>query len=135
MNRDQKKTKGSFESPRRAIKFRAWDKSTNEMLQQPLDSIFGASRLLGFVAGGNIEIMQYTGLKDKNGKEIYEGDIVTGIGEGSLQVVPFYGDVVVWLTSGWGVNNELAGKVPLHMIYGYEIIGNIYENPELLEQK
>ena len=58
----------------RDFKFRAWDKWSNKMIQ-PNNGDF-----IGWHAMSNwrdcLHIMQYTGLKDKNGKEIYEGDIV-----------------------------------------------------------
>jgi uncharacterized phage protein (TIGR01671 family) len=57
----------------REIKFRAWQ--DNQMVTQPLSSNYGAARFFGFLYE-DAPIMQYTGLKDKNDKEIYEGDIL-----------------------------------------------------------
>ena len=86
----------------------------------------------------DIELMQSTGLKDKNGVEIYEGDIV------SVRNHPFQktelsgagieidGDYLI----GWSDHNLtwLAGDLLLYQLKPYiEVIGNIYENPELLE--
>ena len=97
-------------------------------------------------------IGQYTGLKDKNGKEIYEGDIVTGtdypfIDEGKqnyVGIVVFYDDVASF---GYvykcvrkdkrgisnGINNEFEANENL-ICDDLEVIGNIYDNPELLEE-
>lgn len=55
----------------REIKFRAWQ--DNKMVFSPLSSNYGLTRFFGFLYE-DAPIMQYTGLKDKNGKEIYEGD-------------------------------------------------------------
>ena len=117
----------------REIKFRAWD--TNP-LEGKSKMIYGIDEIKEFYEGielidellnniaPEIKIMQFTGLKDKNGKEIFEGDILSN---GKLQ------SVVLWKNDGWGINN---GKHKLSRYLGgnEEIIGNIYENPELLEE-
>lgn len=81
----------------------------------------------------NYKIMQYTGLHDKNGKEIYEGDIVKAkhrgyIGIGQVQYDNEYCDYKIYI-------NENKDYVPLWKSVDLEVIGNIYENPELLEDK
>lgn len=74
-------------------------------------------------------LMQYTGLKDKNGREIYEGDIVR-IGDELVEEVK-------WIAEGdWLADKQpMVGFVSHGTIYKgspVEVIGNIYENPELL---
>ena len=75
-------------------------------------------------------IMQYTGLKDKNGKEIYEGDIVKGYWYDHPK--PEVMDIE-WSDHFYGFT---ITKYPLgiHGLHDLEIIGNIYQNPELLEK-
>ena len=87
----------------------------------------------------DIVLMQFTGLKDKNGKEIYEGDIVSynrGIGNWTGQRMTtihqiFFTDEVNAFVMKYG-NSYI--KLRKHWNYEYEVLGNIYENPELLTQ-
>ena len=80
----------------------------------------------------DVELMQYTGLKDKNNKEIYEGDILfESFGERYYKVVFENG----------GFRAEFKGDFDEHsfdlidvVAQGCEIVGNIYENPELMEE-
>ena len=105
----------------REIKFRAWDKN-HQMYEGTENCAFMID-----LARKNSEIvlMQYTGLKDKNGKEIYEGDICSGHSDGDGKIVwndfewvyQFEGEDIVGI---WEVRSDL------------KIVGNIYENPELL---
>lgn len=78
-------------------------------------------------------LMQFTSLKDKNGKEIYEGDLI----EGHLfdKRVPTMGTVRYHVAHSCYVNENLAGLTPLSRIDAIEVIGNIYETPELLNSQ
>jgi uncharacterized phage protein (TIGR01671 family) len=77
---------------------------------------------------GEFELIQFTGLHDKNGKEIYESDIVDF--EGDIYPISWYEDDARW----WGIN-DLARTYILAsgQISESAVIGNIYENPELLK--
>lgn len=101
----------------REIKFRAWIYIEDKM---QYESLFGAEKF----GGRDCEIMQFTGLLDKHGKEIYEGDIMET--ESGTCVVKWYdkGACFRWMFVG-------DSESPLNYDYR-EIIGNIYENPELL---
>lgn len=81
---------------------------------------------------------QFTGLYDKNGKEIYEGDIVKGIllyPTGESVALPTMGAVEYFIGyAAFCICND-AGQTLFehHLINSFEIIGNLYENPELIK--
>mgnify|MGYP001145942186 CR=1 FL=1 len=123
----------------REIKFRAWDKERKKMftgfsfedIYSGYDESYieceGENDFWSCPNWNTAVLMEYIGLKDKNGKEIYEGDIVKQ---------HFYNSM--WF--------DVIDKVEIDAIYGaslrtgtkdseWEVIGNIYENPELLEEK
>ena len=119
-------------------KFRAWDKETQTMLDVSLMD-FSKSVLVGehwefgetnFINFDDIHLMQSTIFKDKNGKEIFEGDIL-GTKDGLLNgVVEYRTDLGMFVNSLIRYNNfERLCNIGSDR----EIIGNVYENPELLE--
>lgn len=125
----------------RELKFRAWDVSNKAMYthEELVDgSVVNPDVLLDCLArpGNGYDtdtvLMQYTGLKDKNSKEIYEGDVVR-----YLEVVRYEtGEKETWRTVEvklW--LDESAGSFYLYpkINSSTEVIGNIYENPELLK--
>lgn len=108
----------------REIKFRAWDKESKTMIYDTFPNGLSSSDIL---ARWNPEwIMQYTGLKDKNGKEIYEGDILKQAG-GFIFKVGFK-DGKFMLDNEVGKDWEIANMGWLF------VIGTIYQNPELLKR-
>lgn len=116
----------------REIKFRAWD--GNKMLSDR-EVVEMAE---GYMSINDVtNVMQFTGLKDKNGKEIYEGDIVIGRSDDSAEVSKV---TVEWdeKMSGWKPFNYFSTNGVNHIEDAFfdlstcEVIGNIYENPELL---
>lgn len=127
----------------REIKFRFWgkfgelneeeDECEMEMLYgdrfcfqhaEPIDTLFADKSFI---------VMQYAGLKDKNGKEIYEGDILTN-SYGKIDVVIFYENGFFGKSkSNMGKNHYWYNPLCSDYIKNKEVIGNIYENPELLK--
>jgi len=139
----------------RTIKFRAWNKSTKIMVDllkiTPLalsDSMNTQLELQGMSGlfipfSKEFELLQFTGLLDKNGKEIYEGDIMSDNCGNKFTVI--FSDKLVWDGSGSEHSGFYFNYYPDEDGYidmdfhttplEYHIIGNIFENPELIEMK
>lgn len=126
----------------RDFRFRAWHKEANKMLPNNSQGYEGnVFRWLN--EGQPVEIMQYTGLKDKNGEEIYEGDILQDDCEELHQVIfgklPLdkSGDCVCTYEAFYCKCYGKLGQSPFYECANIgdwmEVIGNIYENPKLLE--
>lgn len=126
----------------REIKFRGWY-SVNEVML-PVESINFREGYVSLNEGDNsltdtlemIELMQYTGLKDKNRKEIYEGDIVSFYNDEeyrfkSTNALVIY-DSAAFMLEHKKLGKEYLGEIDIENMC-IKIIGNIYENPELLE--
>ena len=128
----------------REIKFRVWDKDNQKMWDR-IDLNFCMKygqiyidndyiKELGI--SKNVELMQYTGSKDKNGKEIYEGDIVKAEVAGpytSDVKIKMKGEIIYYEPFAcFEVKTKECGQPTMSIFDNFEIIGNKYENPELL---
>ena len=134
----------------RKIKFRCWDKENKEMLEvQELDyadsydgqPMVRTTMYNDYFDTEDMILMQYTGLKDKNGKEIYDGDIVkkeTFDDTKPNYIAVSYAKVIYFehLAGFYLVNrdNKILWEVGQDK-YNIEVVSTIYENPELLEDK
>ena len=127
----------------RVIKFRVWDNVDYMSKPFTLYDLMGSQAKIQFTH--DCIVMQYTGLNDKEGREIYEGDVVLLPGNPdpaagdptAMCVVEYSGPHLVYRDV-----DRMDRKEMIHGILGWdvnededaEVIGNIYQNPELLQQ-
>ena len=136
-----------MDKEQRVIKFRAWDKKKRKMFD---DEFFltpdGGTYWNEDQNIADVDLMQFTGLKDKNGKEIYEGDLVKLVidvgevvwisGEGNIgEPDDQWGSAPGFALRSMGLKDE--DGYDIYLDFGsdriFEVIGNIYANPELLK--
>lgn len=127
------------------IKFRAWDKETNKYFEPTYQAYMGRLEELTIALSGRLQkrtcrgmvdesmfpgryvVEQFTGLKDVNGKDIYEGDILENRKYRSIVKFAsgkFLADLIETIQTF-----DLIGE-----IHGSKVIGNVHQNPELLEE-
>ncbi|MBS8079894.1 hypothetical protein F6P71_07770 [Streptococcus suis] len=127
-------------------KFRAWDTFRNKWvkyfyitengliynIEQPHWDLIGAIP----IEKSGLVVMQSTGLFDVNGKEIFEGDVVlengwrkVAVSFGTQEIEENFGDKRIFQ----GFNLALGGGYPEAIMVDFEVLGNIYENPDLVE--
>ena len=115
----------------RVIKFRAWSDRKKKMIFGPTGDNPSPSWIIALpqVINSEIPVMQFTGVMDANGKEIYEGDVV--------ELEGFEPFAVMELEAGWRMKNNTrvydlwdhAGE----QSHPCKVIGNVWENPELVK--
>jgi uncharacterized phage protein (TIGR01671 family) len=133
----------------REIKFRAWDKK-NKQLRYDINIILDLKGNVYEVENlgdclefenveENIELQQFAGLKDKNGKEIYEGDILkvysNYMEKPEIYLVKWFGDkdYPAFDLENWESESNGLSELSQSGEYDYEVIGNIFENTDLIK--
>lgn len=130
----------------RWLKLRAWFPEKQEMKLVAMHNVYEGNTTYLYLSPmpmsdyEPIELMQYTGLKDKNGNDIYEGDIIEAYVFDTNNTRKNIGKVAyskdrhgfVFVPTSWELKNLWY---PLHSVITCNHIGNIYENPELLEKE
>lgn len=122
---------------KREIKFRAWDKLNSKMLEVSTIDFRTMNVSYSYHSNGHRNesivdpiLMQFTGLKDKNGKEIYDGDILESKG---TRVKIIWSNKDFQGIGFWAIKADGDNEVNIHHFVTYgEVIGNIYENPDLI---
>lgn len=133
----------------RKIKYRAWLKEEKKMVNVETIDFTDKSMqylekneiidayLLRRIIFDDVELMQYTGIKDKNGKEIYEGDIVLI----RIDKTNILHKTVVKFKHGAFIADIIGDNDYIYLFHfgfnkdDFEVVGNIYENHKLLEEK
>ena len=125
----------------REIKFRAWNTETNKMVINlkemgvfALQSTYSIDEFLVIPTNEKYPLMQYTGLKDKSNKEIYDGDLLKveldwGYGLAKIIVEIYFKDGCFRAKALNSHEDTLLIELP-----PCEVVGNVYENPELLKE-
>lgn len=124
-------------------KFRAWDKFDKVMRDVTLldynQNFVGYSYPVFMKSTMHMELMRSTGLQDKNCQEVFEGDVLEIEDEGEVlgnAKLTWHNEQAVFMIEAISVD-DIA---PFHEIlsdesYSYRVVGNVYENPELFEEK
>ncbi len=131
----------------RELKFRAWDVRAGQMIEDAITLTSTGGLIYCKVDAGNpfahfdgLKWMQFTGLKDDHGKEIYEGDILEATCAPTYEFKPYevrWSDLrasfVCYRPTQPPVNFINLPLQPSNSMENLKVLGNIYENPELLE--
>lgn len=129
-------------------KFRAYDGSSLNRMYQPDEVMVGNGDIWiidedsvagDWIVNNDLHLMQSTGLKDKNGKEIFDGDVLEIEDEGEVlgnAKLTWDNEQAVFMIEAISVDDIAPfNEIISDETYSYRVVGNVYENPELLEDK
>jgi uncharacterized phage protein (TIGR01671 family) len=122
----------------RETKYRAWELNRNTMYYSVESGIYeDPDETITFdsiLQLARYEVMQYTGLKDKNNKEIYEGDILGYITE-TKWIIGFKNGAFILSFENSNINILYDCEITDGKVVNMKVLGNVYENPELIKPK
>jgi uncharacterized phage protein (TIGR01671 family) len=120
----------------REIKFRAWGESEDTEYEPAMQHSFDVAPDGNIFYRGDVQtkwiLMQYTGLHDKNGKEIYEGDIVQNINTKDKETITYDEGCFWWGAAPINIIKRIGLETSSNMEV-HKVIGNIYENPQAVK--
>lgn len=128
----------------REFKFRAWDKKEKiifshvyEQCREERGFVPSIEGFWAFAETGDMEVMQYTGFKDKTGKEIYEGDRLwwESDNDDRYEVRFIRGEWLLWHPGDSDNDRPSLARIINPSGSNVKVVGNIYENPELLKKE
>jgi uncharacterized phage protein (TIGR01671 family) len=122
----------------REIKFRLWDVDGEQWLEEDQFMIYPNGTVRAWIGEDevkNVELTQYTGIKDKYGKEIYEGDIVSVVNMHDENIQWWANGLAIPFTIEWRYHAFELPSSEEDISFNWEVTGNIYEQPEKLTVK
>ena len=118
----------------RTIKFRAWDELNQEMVYEKT-GIFSGGKSSWEILKLYENVMQFTGLHDNNGKELYEGDIISDMEDETMVLPVIFDNEYSQFAVDVSYHNDGSSidDIPTCYEKGFEIIGNVFENQDLVK--